>query len=83
MGAASKTWACSVCYYAGNALTDVECGICHAANPASARGRSELLGLQAASAGRVVRECVDDDAWRDEPSPPDADGKASPRGWRD
>lgn len=82
-GAAPRAWACSVCYYAGNALTDVECGICHAANPASARGRSELLGLHAASAGRVVRECVDDDAWRDEPSPPDADGKASPRGWRD
>ena len=78
-----KTWACAVCYYAGNGEKDMECGICYAANPASAQGRAELLGLENAAAGRVVRECVDDDdVWRDSASPRRSP-ENSPRGWRD
>ena len=78
-----KTWACAVCYYAGNGEKDTECGICYAANPASAKGRAELLGLENAAAGRVVRECVDDDdVWRDTASPRRSP-ETSPRGWRD
>ena len=78
-----KTWACAVCYYAGNGEKDTECGICYAANPASAQGRAELLGLENAAAGRVVRECVDDDdVWRDSATPRRSP-ENSPRGWRD
>ena len=50
-----KTWACAVCYYAGNGEKIWSRGICYAANPASAKGRAELLGLENAAAGRVVR----------------------------